>query len=134
MLSLTFCLYFCFLFRWSTFKWKLFEKNSKNCQGSPDPLTSSVWGLGIRNYYKNQERSQDLLREELEKGKFLWHHFDNVFSVTNLYDVIKMTAYVTFWSFIVSQSIFKTINWPNYAISDHWDTEISKQSDILSFF
>jgi len=45
----------------------------------------------------------------------------------NFCDVIKMTSY--FWSFTISQSIFKTVNWPNHATSDHWEL-----SDFLSCF
>jgi len=75
-----------------------------------------------------------LLREGLKNEKFLWRHFGDVFLVMQSLWRHKTTAYVTLWSFIVLQSIFKTINWSNHAISDHWNTKISKLSDILSFF
>jgi len=64
-------------------------------------------------------------------------HFCDVILLTyfrgrNLFDVIKMTPYVTFRCLTVP--IFKNVNWPNHATSDQWDKKkVSKLSDILSF-
>jgi len=52
----------------------------------------------------------------------------------NVYDVIKLTSYAIFLSFTASYSIFKSINWPNQATSDHCDTQKIKTIRIFIFF
>jgi len=54
---------------------------------------------GGRSNHKSSTRI--LLREELENRKFLQRHLMTYFRWRNLYNVIKMTSYVTFWSFTV---------------------------------